>query len=449
MKPLFSLALCILFAGSSCKKNPEPGLYQQLSAARVLLPNGCSLTPAGQSQPLGDLPLNLVFSPSGKYFAVTNNGQSAQSIMLFDAASQTLLSEIAIPKAWLGLKFHPNDALLYASGGNDNMIRVYQIGTDARLTLADSLVLGKPWPEKISPAGINIDFSGQRLYTVTKEDQSLYVFDLASGQLIKKVALPAEAYTCLLSPDGNSLYISIWGGDQIALFDTQTLELKQAVATESHPNDMVLTPEGQFLFVANANANSISVIDTRERRVVETIMTALYPDAPTGSTSNALALGPEGKTLYVANADNNCQVVFDVTKPGQSSSLGFIPTGWYPTAVKVHENTLFVANGKGMTSLPNPKGPNPYERRTPETEYIGGLFKGSLSFLPVPGKQALDIFTRLVYENTPYNKNIEAQAEGEAGNPIPRIPGEPSPIKYVFYVIKENRTYDQVFGDMP
>lgn len=165
----------------------------------------------------------------------------------------------------------------------------------------------------------------------------------------------------------------------------------------------------------------------------ELITTSLYPNAPTGSTANSLALTPDGKTLYVANADNNCLAVFDVSAKGKSRSEGFIPTGWYPTSVRVANEQVYVANGKGNTgSMANPKGPDPVTRRTPETQYIGGLFKGSLSIIPQP--DAIDIvnYTRWVYENTPYTKEKELHAEGEFGNPIPMEVGKPSPIKYVF-----------------
>ena len=140
--------------------------------------------------------------------------------------------------------------------------------------------------------------------------------------------------------------------------------------------------------------------------------------------------------------------MFNVAEPGASKSLGFIPTGWYPTAVAIDQGKLFVANGKGESSKANPKGPNPYLRKTKDTQYIAGLFLGTLSEIPVPKTVDLNTYTKVTYENTRYNKEIEAQPKGQADNPIPDKPGQSSPIKYVFYIIKENRTYDQVFGDV-
>ncbi|QDA58974.1 bifunctional YncE family protein/alkaline phosphatase family protein [Hymenobacter jejuensis] len=427
-------------------------------ARQILLPNGWSLSPAGTSLPLGDLPLNMQLSRSGQLLAVTNNGQSRQSIQLIDPKSGTLLDEKTIRKSWYGLKFSADGKKLYASGGNDNVIVVYPV-VNKKLGAADTLRLGQAWPKAIGPTGIDLDDARQRLYTVTKEDNALYVFDLKTKAVIKKVALGHEAYSCLLSPDRRTLYISLWGGDKIALYDTQTGQLTGEIATESHPNELLQTRNGKYLFVANANDNSVSVIDAGARKVLEIISTALYPTKLTGSTTNGLALSPDEKTLYIANADNNCLAVFDVSVPGKSSSKGFIPTGWYPTNVKTLGQKILVANGKGFSSLANPAGPQPVKRsdtsgshtgvaEQSEVQYIGGLFKGTLSFINQPNEAQLKAYSAQVYANSPFTKEIENQAKGEAGNPIPRRAGEKSPIKYVFYVIKENRTYDQIFGDM-
>ncbi len=300
-------------------------------------------------------------------------------------------------------------------------------------------------------AGIAINDTGNTLYAVTKEDSALYVADVNSLEVTKKFPLPHEAYTCLFDASRALLYISLWGGSEVAVFDVETQQFLAPIQVESHPNDMVMSQDSAYLFVANANANTVSVIDLAQRKVVENISATLYPDAPAGSTTNGLALAEsDGETqLFMANADNNCLAVFDVTTPGESKSLGFIPTGWYPTAVRIVGDQLFVTNGKGNASKANPRGPNPYEKRTDDTQYIARLFKGSLSVLPLPDEATLSAYSRIVYKNTPYNKEKEQKAAGEASNPIPQTIAQTSPIKHVFYIIKENRTYDQVLGDMP
>ncbi|MBS0028529.1 beta-propeller fold lactonase family protein [Chitinophaga sp. 22321] len=428
---------------------------------RLLLPNGWSLTPVGHSLPLGDLPLNMVLSPSGKYLAVTNNGQSRQTIQLIDARKEQLLDEVTIPKSWLGLAFSKDEKKLYASGANDNVIWQYAV-TGNKLQVTDSIRLGLAWPkEKICPTGMILDDSRNRLYVVTKEDNSLYIIDLQQNKVTGHIPLTAEAYTVVLSKDRSSLYISLWGGDAVAVFDIVSQKIIHTIKTGSHPNEMILSANGKYLYVANANDNSVSVIRTADHKVTESLQTALYPDAPAGSTTNGLALSANNRQLYIANADNNCLAVFDVSTPGKSRSKGFIPVGWYPTCVRVLGKKVLVANGKGFTSMANPDGPNPISkkdesgsheantRKDRPVQYIAGLFKGSLSVFNEPGDALLSRWSALVYENTPYTKAKEHTAAGEAGNPIPRSAGEKSPIRYVFYIIKENRTYDQVLGDMP
>lgn len=429
---------------------------QQLKIPQQInLPNGWSLTPVGKSLPLGDLPLNIAVSSTKKYLAVTNNGQSTQSIILIDVQHEKRLDSIDIAKSWLGLKFSADEKFLYASGGNDNRILKYAI-INNKLHLKDSVVLGKAWPVKISPTGIDIDDAKQLMYVVTKENNSLYVVNLQTKKIIQKETLGAEAYTCLLSPDKKELYISVWGDDKIKIFNTITQKFTDSIAVGDNPNDMCLSKNGQYLYVANANDNSVSVIDILKRKLFETLNAALYPNSVPGSTTNSVALSSDEKTLYIANADNNCLAVFDVNKPGSSLPKGFIPVGWYPTCVRTIGNKIYVANGKGFTSMPNApfdpfntRSKIDYQTGDNDKWYIGGLFKGTLSIISTPTQQQLSIFSQQVYKNTPYNKNKELESAGAKNNPVPEKIGDSSPIKYVFYIIKENRTYDQVLGDMP
>lgn len=431
---------------------------EQVEANKVTLPNGWSLTPVGRSLPLGDLPLNIAVTKSGNRIAITNNGQSVQSIQLIDPKQEKILDNAVVAKCWYGLSFSDDGKKLYASGGNDNWILVYDVSA-GKLQLTDSISLGKKWPNKISPAGIAVDDHAGKMYVVTKENNSLYIVDLKTRKA-EQFKLEGEAYACVLSPNKKELYISCWGCDKLYVFDTRKKNIVDQIAVGDNPNELCLNRKGSILFVANANDNSVSVIDVAKRKVLETLNAALYPNSPSGSTTNGLALNEKENRLYIANADNNCLAVFDVTHPGACTSKGFIPVGWYPTNVKVIGGKLFVTNGKGFSSMANPYGPNPfgnkqqvvYQQGDPnkpkDVQYIAGLFKGTLSMTEEPNDATLDVYTQVVYRNTPYNAVKEKIAQGEAGNPIPRKVGDASPIKYVFYVIKENRTYDQVLGDM-
>jgi YVTN family beta-propeller protein len=425
----------------------------------MLLPNGWTLSPAGRSLPLGDLPLNIAVSNSKKLMAVTNNGQGVQSIQLINPATEKVLDNIVVAKAWYGLKFSADEKTLFASGGNDNWILIYAI-INNKLLLKDSIVLGKKWPNKLSPTGIDLDDAAKRLYVTTKDNNSLYVVDLDTKKSILQLPLSAEAYACLLSPNKKELYISLWGGDKVLVYDVASKKIVDSVNVGDNPNELLLSKNGQYLFVANANDNSVSVIDIKTKKVIEVLNAALYPNAPAGSASNGLALSTNEKTLYIANADNNCLAVFDVSAIGNSKSKGFIPTGWYPTNVKVVGKKIFVSNGKGFSSFPNPNGPNPVGKKQNVTykksdnvkpakvEYIGGLMKGAMSIIDEPTDIALAAYSKKVYQNTPYSKERETISNGEIGNPIPMKVGDKSPIKHVFYIIKENRTYDQVLGDV-
>ncbi len=449
-----TLALIILFSSVAFSQS-----LSTIEAKRLTLPNGWSLTPVGKSVIVGDLPLNVAVSPSKKLLAVTNNGQSTQSIMLIDAKSQMIVDSAVIAKAWLGLAFSADEKWLYASGGNDNWILRYSI-KENKLAVADTFILGKPWPEKISVAGIAVDDARNLLYVVTKENNSFYVIDIPKKSIVQQLPLGGEGYTCILSPDKKELYISCWGCDTVRIYDTEKKVFSGAVSVGDNPNDMCVTKSGKFLYVANANDNSVSVIDVAKRRVIETLNSALYPGAPSGSTTNSVALSEDDELLYIANADNNSLAVFDVENPGSSKSKGFIPTGWYPSCVRIVKKNIIVANGKGFTSMANPYGPDPSKKnqrvayqagdssRPIKVQYIAGLFRGTMSIIPEPNEKQLGIYSQAVYRNTPFHKEQKVLANGEAGNPIPQKIGAPSPIKHVFYIIKENRTYDQVLGDM-
>ncbi len=457
------LAILMVFLGllSGCRsqksdETPGKSTVERLGLKRIKLSNGWSLTPIGKNLKLQDLPLNLVVSPSKKYLAVTSNGQSTQSIILIDTATETILDDEPIEKSWLGLAFSPDEKYLYASAGNDNKINIYKI-ENSQLQKDGEIILDKPWPVKVSPAGLCA--TAKHIFVVAKDNNTLYQLDIASRSILKKIPLGAEAYTCVLSPDNSLLYISLWGGAKILIYDIDAERIMHEIAVDKNPNDMVLTRNGQYLYVSHGNDNTVSVIDTRLKQRIETLSCALYPDSPVGSTPNGVALSDDEEKLFIANADNNCLAVFEVEEKGKSRSLGFIPTGWYPTSVKAIGKKVYVTNGKGLSSSANPKGPNPVSSRSPQfkganpeavrgTQYIGGLFKGTLSIFDFPDDKTLADYSEIVYENTPYSKEKETESEGQKGNPIPTKLGQKSPVKYVFYLIKENRTYDQVLGDV-
>ncbi len=440
---LLAALLCTI---GGCRSGDLKRLPGRLPDGRVLLPDGWILSPAGRDVPLGDLPLSMDLSPDGRFAVVANAGYDTQSVSVVDLTSLRVLQTLPVAKTWLGLKFFNAGARFALSGGNDNRIYIFRF-SEGNAILADSIVLGRPWPQnKIWVAGLDVDDASSTLYAVGREDKSLVLVDLATRKQVRRLSLGAVPYTCLMSRRHDVVYVSLWGHSSILRVQKGTLAVIDSIRTGAHPTEMVESPDGERLFVANANENTVSVLDLREGRAAEVINSALYPDSPPGSTPNSLSLSSDGSRLFVANADVNSVSVVDVSRPGESRILGFIPVGWYPTCVRVSGDRLFVLNGKGDSSRANPNGPKPYHRDVKE-EYIGAMFHGSLAAMALPDSQELADLTRKVYDNSLYRGGAAAGDVGE-GNPVPDVPGRTSPIKHIFYIIKENRTYDQVFGDI-
>lgn len=449
-----ALAIMIIMFWGCAAQQPAIKVPGRQNDGRILLPNGWTLEPVGSHLALGDLPLGLDVTPDEKYAAIANSGY-VQDLYIVDLQSRTVTDTLAANYAWLGVRFFDNGKRLAVSGGNSDQIFLCDFN-DGRATPTDTIRLKEQSSKKLlAPGGVEVSADNRTLYAVTKDDSSLFIIDLVARQVRKKLKMPAELYTCRLHPSRPELYVSLWGGKHVAIIDCDREEITGLIPVGDHPNDMAIltnddsgTTNGR-LFVANANLNSVSVIDLARRRVIETIITSLVADAPPGSTPNGLAISPDGEKLFVANADNNYVAVFDIEVAGKSKPLGFIPVGWYPTAVHVLKNssTLLVINGKGHGgSLANPRGPNPYQKDTDKiSQYIGKLFRGSLSFVPMPDETKLRQWSEKVFRNSLYYQQHHQQPKVGANNPLL---AKPSPIKYVFYIVKENRTYDQVLGDM-
>ncbi len=446
----FHTILLTLLLFSACSGHRDIMLPGRLDDGRVRLPSGWYLSPAGSSIDVGELPLNMDVSPDGRWLIVTNNGTRKQSVSVISLPEWRVVQTIPVAKAWLGIRFFDQGRRFVVSGGNDNMARIFSFA-DGLAAQTDSIMFGALYPvEKIWLAGCDLDESSGLLYAVGKENRTLYSADLKQRAPHRSLVLPAIPYSVLVSRTSPYLYVSLWGGSAVALVNGRTMSVEALIPVGDHPTDMVESPDGGRLFVANANENTVSVIDCDARKVVETLCSALSPRAPAGSTPNALALTADGTRLYVANADNNYVAVMDVSRPGRSRSLGFIPVGWYPTSLRIMGSTgeLLVANGKGAGSRANPLGPDP-TRRSPTEEYIGAMFTGTVSRIPAPADSGLAVYSTAVYRNSRYtDQRLDAPGRDPL-NPVPPAAGGSSPIKHVFYVIKENRTYDQVFGDMP
>jgi YVTN family beta-propeller protein len=440
------------------QRGPSGPIWPGYKGAGVtLLPNGWRIAPEGRHVTVGDLPMNLVSSPDGRFLAISTSGWAKPALSIFDTRTLQIVNRVEVEHTWFGLVWHPDGKRLFASGASENVIYefTFQAG---RLTPAGTISLGSPERHPGRDvienagyvAGMAISPDGNRLYAMQLYGQKVRAIDLTQRKVVGSADLDAEPYTCVLSADGQTIYVSIWGGAKVVVLDAATLAAKGEIAVGEHPNALVLSRDGSRLFVACANTNAVWVVDLAKKSPAEQVSVALGAQAPVGSTPNGLALSPDGRLLLVANADNNTVTVADVSKPGESRVQGWIPVGWYPTGVLFDRDgtRLFVLDGKGLTSLPNPRGPQPGGARI-DGQYSGGMFQGSISIIPMPSAAALGRMSARVRELTPYSDAIRLAPAGAPGaSAIPRRVGGSSPIKYVFYVIRENRTYDQVLGDL-
>ncbi len=559
---MFAKFRILLVIGTLCCVTPALSQERYLnSTAERLLPRQWTLRPAGTSIPLGDKPLNIAISPDNRYIAILHSGYGQHEIRVVDLKSHQQVGQASLKNTWYGVAFTPDGKRLYVSAGTDDAVVQYDFNHGI-LTNPTRFDLTKDTTTLLYPCGIAIDKKGQFAYIAEQYGNRLVALDLLAPEhsmkeIIKFSDSHSYPYKVVLHPDGITYYVSLWGGKAVAEGNVANAKT-QLIFTDSHPNEMVLTKDGSRLFVACANSNNVDIIDTKSHRVTEKLNGALYPNMPEGSTPNGLALSADEKTLYVVNADNDDLAVFDISRPGHAKSLGFIPTGWYPTVVAVSPNKeIIVVNGKGNGSLPNPDGPKPVSQNTPgisieiqpsgqdaqglifkvnkkdytnakrigvlpklrkwedkdapdrfyessmgsevritqddhvlypvkkvvkgkasldkdtfilhyyrpkgdykdwtlwtwaapanSEQYIGGLLLGTLSFIPQPSAIKLKAYTRQAYLCSPLRQDL-LPVHAEKNNPIPAKVGDPSPIKYVVYFIKENRTYDQMFGDMP
>ena len=474
--PLFAL-LPLLRAAE-----PPPEVPGVKPDGSVLLPNQWALRPAGKQVRVGDFPVNMAMHPSGEWLAVLHAGYGPHEVAVLDAKTGAIVSRASMDEAFYGLAFAEGGRRLYASGSGAEVLHAFTfadgyLGEHKLIALRDPKLRGVP-------SGIAVSADGRTVYVCNLWAHTISRVRLGQGEPVVEelqlsdneaatTPLPEDTstddasitkreralldtsraadpfpYACVLDEKKARLYVSLWNQAAVQVIDTAAFKMIERWPAEEHPNEILLTKDGRRLFVANANRNTVTVLDTGTGRASETLLAELQPGAPAGNTPNSLALSPDGKRLFVANANINTLAVFDVAEPGKARSEGFIPTGWYPTSVRVSPDgkKLFVANGKGAISRANRNGENPM-RKTPGgvSEYIGQLLQGTVSVVDLPVAEKFDAqmaaWSAEAFACVP--KSAPAALER---SPIPGKVGGASPIKYVIYIVKENRTYDQEIG---
>jgi len=438
------------------------------STGAVTLPNGWRITPAGKHVKLpGDLPMKMQVLGDGSQILVLTGGYHDHSLNVIDVHTAERTASLDVVKTWDGMAFDAASGTVYLSGGGhakrgfaDALARLglnpAMKDSIERPILRAHYAGGKLTPE----AALNIAGLDEKDRYISGlalgPDGSLYALNIQTDTLYRlsgsdftqqtSASTGYRPYGVLFSPDGKTMAVSNWGDKSISLFDAASLRETARVPVGSHPNEMIWSKDGR-LFVADSGSNEVSVI--AGNAAIETIRTSMDAKAPVGSTPDALALAPDGRRLYVANADNNNVAVVDVSNRKESRVLGFIPTGWYPTAlaVSLDGKQVYVGTGKGMgfrnnypaQTIIQQKAPNP---KTPY-DYIGAVLSGNVSIVDVPDARQLAAYTRQAIANVP------APASYVDAAMAARIQRDVFPkIRHVLYIIRENRTYDQVFGDL-
>jgi DNA-binding beta-propeller fold protein YncE len=419
----------------------------------VRLHNQWSIRPAGGQLELGDFPVNTALHPSGKWLAVLHAGYGKHEVIIVepDAKKAQVVCRVTLPQTFNGLCFAPDGKTLYTSGGEFEVVHAFDFG-DGYLSRPRQLKVHEG-EGKFIVSGLAVDPTGNVLCVAGTWGDAVCLYPLNGKGEKVTVPLGKDSYpfTCLVDRPRNRLYVSLWNKSAVAVVDLSEKKLVKTFTTEKHPTEMVLGPGGKALFVACSNSTRVSVLNAEDGKGLETINCALYPGAPSGNTPNSLCLTPDGELLFVANADANNVAVFRVSDPGKAKPLGFIPTGFYPTSVRYnpHSKRLYIANARGTTPKANPHGPKPgFETGRTVREYIGGLYRGSLGILDVPTEERMIAYSRDAYQCSPLRPDQGAVGKRPADSPIPAKVGDQSPIKHCIYIIRENRTYDQVLGDM-
>lgn len=425
------------------------------------LPNGWRITPAGKAVgEMGDLVLNLISSPDGKVVISVNSGFLPHAIDVFDAKTHKKVQHMSLTSTWLGMAWSSDGRTLYVSGGNasGSGSKAEPVAPIYEFTYANGRLSEQPTGrlvETIAPklvwwSGVAYLPSKHRVYAANRgtgtDPGNIVVFDAKTRQIVTRIPVETTPYQTLLTHDGKLLFVSNWSSESVSVIDTATNKVIRVLHVGMNPNDMKLSADGR-LFVACSNDNTVYVIDANKLQVIERLSTTLTPLAPEGSTPDALAIDNARKLLYVANADNNSIAVAHIENRAHSTVVGFIPTGWYPSALLLVDQyrKLYIGNAKGEEGHPDPDGPH-FGHESDKT-----LQKSSLEILPVTDlKENLLQWTRQVTENTPYHDSLLSEARTpQEPSIVPQRVGEASEIKHIIYIIKENRTYDQEFGDIP
>ncbi|HYL36884.1 MAG TPA: beta-propeller fold lactonase family protein [Bryobacteraceae bacterium] len=460
---LRQLLLAGMAIGIAALSSSQPAPREQvglLPDGGFLLSSGWRVKPAGTQVPLDTFPMASVLTPDGRFLIALNGGYRPPSISVLDTGDGHEIGRTPVADGWLGLALSPNGRTLWVGGGSKASIFEFALDQNGKLQPARTFELVKA-PDRMHDfiGDVAVSPDGRLLYACDLYHDSIAVVNPQSGTVLEHFKTGRRPYRILFHPDGKSFFVTSWADGSITRHQTSDGAQLQVLRVGAHPTDMLWRDRASAaetgeetswkarIFVAAANTNNVyavAVSDSGDLRLVETINMSTSPNHPLGMTPSALALSSDRSRLFVVCSNANAAGVVDVTE-ARSHVLGFVPTGWYPTSVKaLPDGRLVVLNGKGSRSYAEPQGPNPAKRvpRNREGErtdyYVASIQTGSASFIPPLTEDALKSYTGEVLRNSPYNDEL-----------LERGPdGIPAAIRHVLYIVKENRTYDQVLGDL-
>jgi DNA-binding beta-propeller fold protein YncE len=445
-----SVAAISLALLGACTAKPNASVAAPAEAPR--LPTGARLDPAGPRTDVGPLPLAAVLSPDSSHILLLLNGWRQQGVQVVDRRTNTVVQTVEQPAAFIGLAFAPDGRTVYASGGNTDVI--YRYGwSNARLTLRDSLIVNpRAAPDangRSYPAGLATSRDGRLLYVAENLFDSLAVISTETGVVLQRLGAGRYPYGVTVNPNGD-VYVSSWATTNVHVYSPRTdgtLTASGTIAVGRHPSTMLLNRNGSRLYVTSSSTDAITVVDTRTRRTITTLRDPTPANLGQGSTPMGLALSRDETHLYITEADNNALAVMQLSAQTAGSGtatrdslLGRIPVGWYPSAVLLASDTVYVVDAKGRGTGPNPGLPQPGSRATGASRgrnYSAGQIDGTITRLAIADLNAATL------------PALTARVARANNWTTPAARGGLPPIRHVIYVIKENRTYDQLFADMP
>jgi DNA-binding beta-propeller fold protein YncE len=455
------------------------------------------LTPAGTRVPLpGVRPNALALSPDENLLVTSG---LMNELIAVDPATGKILQHVPFPSGTIGafseavpetilnpneksklsltgLTFSPDGSRIYLSNVNGD-IKVFGIGKDNQISPLFSIPLppaNKPDRKAEVPTGIAVSPDNKKIYVTFNVANQVAEIDAASGKILRTWDTGNAPYDVVIC--GNKLYVSNWAGRRpdansvvgpiglngtvrvdsryiasegsLSVIDLTGANPTTEILTGRHACALALSPNRNCLAIANAGDDTVSILDTHTDKIVETLCTRQNPADLFGAQPNALAFDKRGKTLFVCNGTQNAVAVFKF-KPGESQMLGLIPVGWFPGSIAFdsrHE-MLDVANIKDIATDPQPAS----RGRGHGIGFNSKEYFGSLSLVPIPSQSDLDKDTQTALADLRYPLLEQAKLPPRAdqpARPVPERAGEPSVFQHVIYIIKENRTYDQVLGDV-